>query len=150
MSTAETVTPDSAVVLHDIPWATYVALRDMPENRNIRMTYDGGELEITSPSLPHEHIASVLGTLVNVWTVELDIAISSCRMMTIRRAELKRGFEPDNCYYVQNEPRVWDKTESGFHGRSAARPGNRCRDQPQWRAEDGDLRIVRHTGTMAR
>ena len=114
MSIAESVSPDRAVVLHDIPWETYVALRDMPENENIRMTYDHGELEIMSPSPLHEGIAAMLGTLIDVWTIELNIGMKSCRMMTIRRAELKRGFEPDNCYYIQNEPRVWDKTELDF------------------------------------
>jgi Uma2 family endonuclease len=91
-----------------------VALRDMPENGNLRMTYDHGELEIMSPSPLHEGIAALLGTLIDIWTMELNIGRKSCRTMTIRRAKLKRGFEPDNCYYVQNEPRVWDKTELDF------------------------------------
>jgi Uma2 family endonuclease len=114
MSVAETASRDQVVVLHEIPWATYVALRDMPDNDNLRMTYDRGELEIMSPSPLHERFACLLGDLIAVWRIELDIAISSCRTMTIRRKELERGFEPDHCYYVQNEPRVWDKTELDF------------------------------------
>jgi Uma2 family endonuclease len=35
-------------------------------------------------------------------------------MMAIRRKVLKRGFEPDNCYYVQNEPRVFGKKKLNF------------------------------------
>jgi Uma2 family endonuclease len=34
--------------------------------------------------------------------------------MTISRAALKRGFEPDHCYYVQHEPQMWDKTKINF------------------------------------
>ena len=34
--------------------------------------------------------------------------------MTIRRSLLERGFEPDNCYYVQHEPQMWDKKKINF------------------------------------
>ena len=34
--------------------------------------------------------------------------------MTIRRSVLERGFEPDNCYYVQHEPQMWDKKKINF------------------------------------
>ena len=92
-----------AVVLSGISWKMYRRLRRMSENRNTRMTYDRGELEIMSPSRAHEVIAAFLGTLIDVWAIELDIAIVCCRTMTIRRSDLDRGFEPDNCYYVQHE-----------------------------------------------
>ena len=46
-----------SVVLHGISWKMYRRLRKMPENYNIRMTYDRGELEIMSPSAAHEGIA---------------------------------------------------------------------------------------------
>jgi Uma2 family endonuclease len=113
-SSGETASPDRAVVLHGIPWATYVALRDMPENWGLRMTYDHGELEIMSPSPLHEGLASWLGSLIEIWTIELDIPLRSCGKMTIRREALERGFEPDNCYYIDREPLVWDKIELDF------------------------------------
>ncbi len=53
-----------SVVVHGIPWKMYRRLRKMPENYNIRMTYDRGELEIMSPSRAHEEIAELLGTLI--------------------------------------------------------------------------------------
>ncbi|MGA2067589.1 MAG: Uma2 family endonuclease [Thermoguttaceae bacterium] len=113
-SGVNTASPDRAVVLHGIPWATYVALRDTEENWNLRMTYDHGELEIVSPSPLHERLAVVLGNLVEIWALELDIPLSSFRTMTVRREALERGFEPDNCYYVEREPLVWNKTELDF------------------------------------
>jgi len=103
-----------SVVLHGVSWKLYRRLRKLPESYNIRMTYDRGELEIMSPSALHEGIATLLGRLIDVWTLELDIPLRSCRMMTIRRSVLKRGFEPDNCYYVQHEPRMWDKKKINF------------------------------------
>ena len=103
-----------SVVLHGISWKMYRRLRKMRANYNIRMTYDRGELEIMSPSALHEGIATLLGSLIDVWTLELKIPLRSCRTMTIRRAALKRGFEPDNCYYVQHEPQMWDKKKINF------------------------------------
>jgi Uma2 family endonuclease len=103
-----------SVVVHGISWKMYRRLRKMPENYHIRMTYDRGELEIMSPSQAHEEIAALLGTLIDVWAVELDVPIVSCRTMTIRRSVLERGFEPDNCYYVQHEPQMWNKKKIDF------------------------------------
>ena len=67
--------PADSVVLHGISWKMYRTLRNMPENYNIRMTYDRGELEIMSPSRAHEEIAELLGTLIDVWAIELDVPI---------------------------------------------------------------------------
>lgn len=111
MATAEQAQAGQRMVLHAIPWTTYVALRNVSENRNVRMTYDRGELEMMSPSKRHEVCANLLGRLIEAWSEELDIDIQSCRTMTCRREDLSRGFEPDNSYYVQHEPQVWQKME---------------------------------------
>ena len=106
-------TGDSAV-LHGVPWKLYRKLRSMPENYNLRMTFDRGELVIMSPSRVHEEIARLLGTLIDIWTVELDIQIVGCGAMTIRRSAFQRGFEPDNCYYVQHELSMRGKKRINF------------------------------------
>ena len=31
--------------------------------------------------------------------------------MTCKREDIEKGFEPDKCFYVQNEPRMWQKME---------------------------------------
>ncbi len=105
---------DHSVVLHAVSWDTYRALREMPENQNVRMTYDRGELEIMSPSRAHEAIAELLGMLIEIWSLEFDVGIAACGMITISRADLDRGFEPDKCYYVQHEPQMRDEEEIDF------------------------------------
>ena len=109
-----TVSSGDSVVLHGISWKLYRKLRKMPENRNIRMTYDRGELEIMSPSAEHEGIATLLGNLITVWALEQRVPFRSCRTITIRRSLLERGFEPDNCYYVQHEPQMWNRKKINF------------------------------------
>jgi len=103
-----------SAVLHAISWKSYRRLRKMRENYNIRMTYDRGELEIMSPSPLHEGISRLLGSLITVWTLELKIPLRSCGMMTVSKAALQRGFEPDDCYYFQNEPLMWNKRKINF------------------------------------
>jgi Uma2 family endonuclease len=103
-----------AVVLHGVKWKLYRRLRKMRANYNLRMTYDRGELEIMSPSAEHESIARLLRSLVEAWTAELNIEIVPCRTLTVRRADLKRGFEPDDCYYVQHELEMRAKKKINF------------------------------------
>ncbi len=98
-------------VLRGVPWQTYARLRKLPDNYHLRMTYDRGTLEIMSPSPQLEGSASIIARLVAVWTEELNIPIRSLGEMTCSRRDIERGFEPDKCYYVQNEPRMWDKMD---------------------------------------
>jgi Uma2 family endonuclease len=114
MATAECLLIDQRFLLQGIPWATYVALRDLPENEHVRMTYDRGRLEMVSPSKRHEQYAALIDHLIVVWTSELGIDIVSCRTMTFQRDDIERGLEPDNCYYIQHESLMRDKEEVDF------------------------------------
>ena len=111
MTTVSHPPAPSQFLLYGVSWETYVALRDAPENYNVRMTYDRGELELMSPSMRHHQLAGLLNWLIHTWTEELDVDIVSCGMMTCRRKDLKRGFEPDNCYYVEHEAQMRSKEE---------------------------------------
>lgn len=102
MSSAATIR-ESVVLLPSASWQTYSALRDAGENRHIRMTFDRGRLELTSPSMSHERLGYLIGRCIDVWTEEREIPIRSCRSTTFRRDDLDRGLEPDNCYYVAHE-----------------------------------------------
>jgi Uma2 family endonuclease len=119
MATAE-VAPSHPILvrehmlLYGVPWHTYVDLRDLPENYHLRMNYDRGTLEIMSPSNKHEKGTSILARLIEAWTEELNIGLCSLGQTTCRREDIERGFEPDKCYYVQNEPRMWEKDELDF------------------------------------
>jgi len=97
---------ESRVLLSGVSWSTYEALLADSQSRGTRFTYDRGYLEIMSPSREHERIKSLLGRLIEAMTEELDIPVSSGGSTTLK-AELKqRGAEPDECYYVANEPQM--------------------------------------------
>lgn len=100
-----------SVRLSNIPWDVYEILRNQPENRNVRMTYDRGLLEMMSPSHRHELVAYLLGRLIDVWTEERGLAVRAGRTTTFQRKDLERGLEPDNCYYIQHVSQVRDRDE---------------------------------------
>ena len=92
-------------LLKNISWQTYEALlKDVESQPGLRLTYDQGILEIMTPLAPHERNSRLIGRLVEALTEELNIEICSFGSLTCKREDLARGLEPDECYYIQNEP----------------------------------------------
>ncbi len=90
-------------VLHNVSWETYEQLlKNYEDQSGPRFTYDHGELEIMSPSLPHEQASRILSFLVNTICGEREIDVIDLGSMTHRRADLLRGLEPDGCFYIQH------------------------------------------------
>ena len=102
----------SGILLKNISWKTYESLlNELGEHGGIRLTYDRGNLEIMTPSAPHEGSKKILGRFVESVSEELNIEIRSLGSLTCRRQDLARGLEPDQCYYIENENVVWDKEQ---------------------------------------
>jgi Uma2 family endonuclease len=101
---------EQRVVLHNIGWNTYeLLLADHENNSAPRFTYDRGELEIMRPNPEHERINRTIDLFVEVVAEELGLDTENLGSTTFRREDLKRGFEPDTCFYVQNEDQVRGK-----------------------------------------
>lgn len=92
--------------LRDVDWQTYVALSDTTDRAGCRLTYDQGDLEIMTPSMPHERYGTMIGRMVERYSEIFDIEIRSVASTTFRRADMHRGFEADEAYYVQNAERI--------------------------------------------
>lgn len=102
----------SGILLTNISWKTYESLvNELAPQGGIRLTYDRGNLEIMTPSAPHEGSKKILGRFVESVSEELNVEIRSLGSLTCRREDLARGLEPDQCYYIQNEDVVWDKEQ---------------------------------------
>lgn len=89
--------------LSGVPWSSYVAIGDALRDWPIRMTYDHGELEFMTTSRKHERGGHIWGRLVCALTEELSIDMESGGGMTFQREDLERGFEPDECYWIEHE-----------------------------------------------
>lgn len=100
------------VILHNVRWETYERLLAEQESSSApRFTYDRGELEIMSPSTEHEEFNRTIALLVELFAETANLDFRNVGSMTFRREDLERGFEPDSCFYVQNEERVSGKTQ---------------------------------------
>jgi Uma2 family endonuclease len=98
------------LLLDDIDWRTYSRLlRIFAARPRIRLTYDHERLEIMSPLPEHESDADMLGRMVVVLTEEMGLPIKAGRSSTFRKRRKQRGLEPDNSYWVVNEPKVRGK-----------------------------------------
>lgn len=106
------ITPgEQRVLLRSISWQTYETLVGNSDRTGRLMTYDLGVLEIMSPSMAHELDKSLLGRLVERYSEEMGIDIATTASTTFKRKDLKRGFEADESYYIQNERAVRGKRE---------------------------------------
>lgn len=102
---------EKRVVFHHLTWQGYQQiLQALGENRAARLTYDRGMLEITTPLEEHEFAAELIGRFIYFLVSELGLKIKSMRSTTLEREDLDRSPEPDNAYYIQNQPLVAGRT----------------------------------------
>jgi Uma2 family endonuclease len=108
-----TSTPaEQRTVLYNISWETFEALlKETGEDRGLRFAYDCGTLEIMTPLYEHESPKIQFDRFVVALAEELEIEVKSAGSTTLKRRIANRGIEPDNCYYIQNEPAVRGKQE---------------------------------------
>ncbi|MFN6501880.1 MAG: Uma2 family endonuclease [Nostoc sp. DedQUE01] len=97
-------------VLQNISWQTFKAmLADMGCERNKRLAYDNGIVEIMTPLMPHENSNRLIEGFVLVLCEEFGLEVKSAGSLTMTRDDLEQGAEPDSTYYIQNEFLVRNK-----------------------------------------
>jgi Uma2 family endonuclease len=98
-------------ILRDADWDTYQGFLAALGERHVRVTYDRGCLELMTLSHRHERISHLLAQVIQILSDELDLPRQSGGSTTFSRKDLDRGLEPDQCYYLANEPRVRNRDE---------------------------------------
>ena len=94
--------PEQFVILDPVTWETYQRLiTDHGDRCGTHFTYDDGVLQIMVASARHEMPNRTLATLVDVFAEEWDIDIDRLGSMTFQREDLRKGFEPDSCFYIK-------------------------------------------------
>ena len=94
---------DQFVVLHDVDWKTYCALRELFDGPGVRMTYLKGALEIMSPSRRHEGYKTRIARLIELFALERDVHLLGYGSTTFKKAFEERGLEPDECYVLDRD-----------------------------------------------
>lgn len=95
------------VLLENVSWEFYERfLEELDRSgQRVRLTFDRGFLEIMSPaSFEHESPKKRIDRMIETLTEELRIPIRSAGSLLVKLQKLQKGLEPDEGYYVQNEP----------------------------------------------
>ena len=99
-------------MLSDVSWETYECLlNDYLERPGIRFTYDDGRLEILERFFRHEESNRTLELLIWVLAEEIELDIEPVGSTTFKREDLRKGFEPDSCFYTRNIAAVKGKSD---------------------------------------
>jgi hypothetical protein len=104
---ARRMTEGEVLHLTDISWEDYEELlTELEGQRNVRLTYDGGRLQIMVVSSKHESYSRRIYDLITVLADETGQDAEGFGSMTLRKRRKAKGTEPDECFYVQNAARV--------------------------------------------
>jgi Uma2 family endonuclease len=94
-------------VLRGLSWEAYLQLIDeLPQSRGVRLTYDNGILEITVPLEIHEFSGRLIECFIRTLVELMGLRIKTMGSTTMKYPKLRKGAEPDNAYYIQNQPLV--------------------------------------------
>ncbi|MGB7439949.1 MAG: Uma2 family endonuclease [Coleofasciculaceae cyanobacterium] len=112
MKTLTSEIAEQRVILQGVSWQTFEKLlEELGDNRGTRLAYNEGCLEIMTPLGPHENSNRFIDDLIRAIADELNLNLKKFGSLTMKQESLRRGAEPDSCYYLQNEPRVRGKQE---------------------------------------
>lgn len=104
------VPPGQRVLLNEVSWREFeLILEELGDRRATRIAYDNGILEIMTPLPEHEDDKEIVGDLVKALLEELDIEFRSLGSTTYKNQIMLQGIEPDQCFYIQNEPAIRGK-----------------------------------------
>lgn len=94
------------IVIDEVSWGFYERVLEELGNRQMRVTFSDGSIEIMSPLPEHEWVKKAISGLIELLAVELNIPLAAFGSSTFRREDKQKGLEPDECYYLKNAHRV--------------------------------------------
>ena len=95
--------------LSGVTWEQYVTINDALPPGGALTSYADGELQIMTTSAPHEEFKELIGWLVAALADVRGLFLKPLGNVTLRRGARTRGFEPDDCFYL-------DMTRGAFAG----------------------------------
>src|SRR5437660_8585397 len=104
--------PDTVVTFHGVSWEEYEQLLErVGEASGLRLSYDDGTLQAMTLSYEHENYACFLDKLITVINLRLRINIRSFGSATMKKRRVRKGNEPDACYYVQSASLIGNRMD---------------------------------------
>jgi Uma2 family endonuclease len=101
-TSAEPALEQGHFVFDEVSWEYYQqTLRQLERSgRHVRVTYDEGRMEIMTVTGWHEGIKKTVARLLEHYSFVKDILIQGFGNITFNRKDLRKGLEPDECYYI--------------------------------------------------
>jgi Uma2 family endonuclease len=99
------------IVIDDVSWELYEMLVQAVEEQHISITYDNGRMALMSPLPIHELVKAVTAFLIQLTALELDLPCRPFGSTTWKRKDLKKGLEPDDCFYFQHAEELGTRTD---------------------------------------
>lgn len=94
---------EQRVILPNVTWQKYEELLlELGEERQARLTYRRGKLELMTPSDVHERCNKLIESFILVLVDELGLPLTSLIPVTLKAPDLGCATEPDACYYFQD------------------------------------------------
>ncbi|MCL1466796.1 Uma2 family endonuclease [Argonema galeatum] len=95
------VEEDRRLTLYGVTWEQYETIRDtLDDYAGLKMIYIEGTLEFFMPGAKHERIKSVIGRLVETYSLETNIRLYASGSTTYRKKAEEKGLEPDESYSI--------------------------------------------------
>ncbi len=92
--------PDKRLTISDVAWEDYERFAAaIGEGSNLRVAFDGKDIEIMTTGPYHEGLRSRLEAFIAVVAGELNIEREALGQTTWSRPNVNRGVESDLCYY---------------------------------------------------
>ena len=99
--------PGAALVFQQVRWEEYEQLlKDLAVRPGVRVSYNEGRLEIMSPLPEHEEYKDSIYSMVRAFSEETGIELESRGSATWKRRSIRKGTEPDTCFYVASAARI--------------------------------------------
>jgi Uma2 family endonuclease len=123
MKTLTTNVPvEQRIVLDWVSWEYYEqTLREFAEG-HLWVTYDEGRLELMKPSNQHKYVTKCMSRLIELFDNVVGTRLHGMGQLTCCRRHLRKGIDPDECYYLGQFPRPYDDANEAVEELEHPRP----------------------------
>jgi Uma2 family endonuclease len=104
-SMSAAIEQESRIVIRT-DWDGYQKVQEAIGDGHVRATYCEGTLELMSPSLEHEKLKKLWAALLEDSLLHCGVEFVSGGSTTFDREDLRKGFEPDDCYWLERLPEM--------------------------------------------
>ena len=105
------LSPQTPFVLYGVSWDDYEEVVRELDGNSVQTTFNHGTLKIMSKSPQHEYFIELIKRIVDRLSFLLRKKVIFFGSPTIKQSFIKKGVEPDACFYVSRAAKVSGKAD---------------------------------------